>query len=362
MNTIFTLPSTDEMYQALVDRDAEYEGVFFVGVTTTGVFCRPTCSARKPNRDNVQFFPTSRDALAGGFRPCKRCRPLHASGDSPDWLDPLLERIEQEPNRRWTDRDLSVLQLEPTRVRRWFKANHGMTFQAYSRARRLGLALHKLHRRLESATDAAGNHGFESLSGFREAFCQWFGHSPSESVAAESAVVVNRLLTPLGPMIAAVTSRGICLLEFADRRMLETQFQRLRKLFRRPFALGPNSLLDRLELELQQYFSGELREFSVPLDLIGTEFQGKVWRRLQSIQYADTISYETLAREIGLPKGQRAVGRANGDNRVAIIVPCHRVIRSDGELCGYGGGIWRKQWLLDHERKVRAHHPAHASR
>jgi AraC family transcriptional regulator of adaptative response/methylated-DNA-[protein]-cysteine methyltransferase len=350
MNTTLKLPSTDEMYRALVDRNAEYEGIFFVGVKTTGVFCRPTCPSRKPRRDNVQFFATTRDALSGGFRPCRRCRPLHAAGDPPGWLEPLLERVDREPQRRWTDRDLSVMQLEPTRVRRWFKANHGMTFQAYSRARRLGLALHQLHGSQTAALDAAWDHGFESLSGFREAFTQWFGHSPAQARSSDSTISVHRLLTPLGPMIAAATSRGVCLLEFCDRRMLETQFQRLRTLFDRPFVLGPRPQLEQLESELAEYFSGGRHEFSVPLDLEGTPFQLKVWEQLRGIRYGQTISYESLARAIGLRNGQRAVGRANGDNRIAIVVPCHRVIRSNGELCGYGGGVWRKQWLLDHER------------
>ena len=273
MKTTFQLPTRRAMYQALVDRNAEYEGVFYVGVKTTGVFCRPTCSARKPKLTNVEFFPSARDALAGGFRPCKRCRPLHAVGASPEWLGALIERIEQEPNRRWRDRDLAVLRLDPKRVRRWFKANHGMTFQAYSRARRLGLALQQLHRQEKSSTMAAFDHGFESLSGFRDAFQQWFGHAPSDSNSTEGAITVDRLLSPLGPMVAAATERGVCLLEFADRRMLETQIQRIRQRFRQPFVLGTHRWLTQLQSELNQYFAGNSAEFQVPLDQRGTEFQ-----------------------------------------------------------------------------------------
>jgi AraC family transcriptional regulator of adaptative response/methylated-DNA-[protein]-cysteine methyltransferase len=331
-------------------RDASYEGTFFVGVKTTGVFWRPTCSARKPKLENTEFFGSARDALAGGFRPCKRCRPLHAAGDSPAWLDPLLQQIDREPQQRWTDRDLARLKLEPTRVRRWFKANHGMTFQAYSRARRLGMALKTLQKGAGNSTEAAYDHGFESLSGFRTAFHQCFGQAPSKSANGQS-ILVERLLTPLGPMIAATTGRGICMFEFADRRMLETQFERMRRIFRCPFALGSHPFLEQLKSEVKEYFDGTRKAFRLPLDLQGTPFQSKVWNRLLEIAYGKTMSYEALARSIGSHNGQRAVGRANGDNRVAIIVPCHRVIRSDGELCGYGGGLWRKQWLLDHERQ-----------
>jgi AraC family transcriptional regulator of adaptative response/methylated-DNA-[protein]-cysteine methyltransferase len=340
------------MYAALLERDAEFEGVFYVGVKTTGVFCRPTCGARKPKLSNVEFFPTARDALAGGFRPCKKCRPMHSPADSPAWLAPLLQAIELDPTRRWTDRDLAAINLEPVRVRRWFKAHHGMTFQAYSRARRLGLAMQKLHGREQSATAAAFDHGFESLSGFREAFHQWFGHAPRDAAGAELVINVDRFGSPLGPMIAAATDRGICLLEFADRRMLETQFQRLRQRFCCAFVLGRNGLLKQLQTEITRYFDGDLSAFSVPLDRRGTEFQMKVWDRLLAIPMGRTISYEMLARDIGLPSGQRAVGRANGDNPISILVPCHRVIRRDGTLCGYGGGLWRKQWLLHHEQEI----------
>ncbi|MFQ5702260.1 MAG: Ada metal-binding domain-containing protein, partial [Acidobacteriota bacterium] len=135
------LPAVTEMYEALVARDAGYEGIFFVGVKTTGVFCRPTCAARKPRAENVEFFASSADALAAGYRPCKRCRPLELNGRVPDWLRSLLDRVERDPCRRWKDAELRALGVDPVRVRRWFKANHGITFQGYRRARRLGLAL-----------------------------------------------------------------------------------------------------------------------------------------------------------------------------------------------------------------------------
>jgi AraC family transcriptional regulator of adaptative response/methylated-DNA-[protein]-cysteine methyltransferase len=348
MTTKTAIPSKQEMYRALVERDAEYEGVFFVGVRTTGVFCRPTCTARKPKPANVEYFRSTRDAVAGGYRPCKVCRPLQPAGAAPEWLAPLLRSVETSPAKRWTDRDLATLNLEPKRVRRWFKSNHGMTFQAYSRARRLGLAMDSLKSKENSTTEAAYEYGFESLSGFRRAFRHWFGDAPT-TARSKSAITVARILSPLGPMIAAATERGVCLLEFAERRMLETQIQRLRKLFDAPFRLGTGGWLEQLESELAEYFAGSRRAFDVPLDLKGTEFQERVWGRLLKIPHGRTLSYEALAREIGVPNGQRAVGRANGDNRVAILVPCHRVIRRDGTLCGYGGGLWRKEWLIEHE-------------
>jgi AraC family transcriptional regulator of adaptative response/methylated-DNA-[protein]-cysteine methyltransferase len=340
------------MYQALVDRDATFDGVFVVGVRTTGIFCRPTCPAKKPQRENVEFFRSVGDAISVGYRPCKRCRPLEPRGKVPGWLKQLTDAVESDPARRWSDDDIRGLDIDPVRVRRWFQTNHGMTFHAYQRARRLGLALGRI-RDGGDQTRAAYDHGYESLSGFREAFERMFGDTPGRKQSAVHALV-TRYLTPLGPMLAAATDDGVCLLEFHDRRMLETQIKRLRHRLGCDITPGRHEHLDKLEGELKQYFSGELTRFTVPLVLAGTEFQEAVWTRLLGIPYGETLSYEALARDIGRPGAQRAVGRANGDNRLAVVVPCHRVIRSDGTLCGYGGGLWRKQHLLDLEQSHEA--------
>ena len=346
-----TLPPEAEMYRALCQRDSEYEGQFFFGVRSTGIFCRPTCPARNPQRQNVEFFRTAADSLAAGFRPCKRCRPLQVLGAAPDWLQGLLDRVEAEPNRRWTDRQLREQAIEPTRVRRWFKQNHGMTFHAYLRTRRLALAVGQINTGKGDTTGAGLAHGYQSLSGFREAFKNWFGESPCVARSAAEPIMLNRILTPLGPMIVAGNSSSVCLLEFADRRMLETQLKRVQRAYQTVFAPGTNQWIQQLETELNEYFAGVRKEFSVPIESVGTEFQMRVWSRLKSIPAGSTTSYERIASQIGKPGAQRAVGRANGDNRLAIIIPCHRVIRRNGSLSGYGGGIWRKKWLLEHEQK-----------
>jgi AraC family transcriptional regulator of adaptative response/methylated-DNA-[protein]-cysteine methyltransferase len=151
-------------------------------------------------------------------------------------------------------------------------------------------------------------------------------------------------------MIAAATDDGVCLLEFADRRMLPTQIARLQKLLNAKFAPGRNPHLVRLETELERYFAGALREFTVPLVVPGTEFQRAVWEALQRVPCGETSSYEWLAREVGRPSAVRAVGHANGDNRIGIVIPCHRIVGKDGRLVGYGGGLWRKEALLKLER------------
>ena len=342
------MPPERAMYQALLARDTRYEGVFVVGVKTTGVFCRPSCPARKPRPENVEFFAAAKGALLAGYRPCLRCRPLAAAGAAPDWLAGLLAEIEEDPERRWRDEDLRRRGLDPARVRRWFQQSHAMTFHAYPRARRLGRALGRI-RAGEELTDTAYASGYESESGFRDAFGRLFGAPPGRARDLAPAVV-TRILTPLGPMVAAASEEALLLLEFADRRMLEKQIDRIRRQVRARFAPGENRILARTQAELDEYFAGRRREFTVPLDTPGSEFQRAVWQALRAIPYGETRSYLEQARAIGRPDAVRAVARANGDNRIAILIPCHRVIGSSGELTGYGGQLWRKKALLDRER------------
>jgi len=335
------------MYRALVARDSTYEGVFFVAVKTTGIFCRPVCPARKPRRDNVEFFADVRGALLAGYRPCKRCRPLEPAGTPPVWLRELLSAVEDDPGRRWRDQDLRALQLDPTRVRRWFKKHHGMTFHAYQRARRLGAALGRV-RQGDDLTDTAYGAGYESPSGFRDAWARLFGQSPGRA-RNTTRVLVTRILTPLGAMVAAATDDQLCLLEFADRRMLATQIARVGRLLDAAFAPGDNDVLTSAAQQLGEYFGGRRRRFDLPLLTPGTDFQRAVWAQLQTIPYGQVRSYRDQARAIGRPDAVRAVGKANGDNRIAIVVPCHRVVGADGKLTGYGGELWRKRALLDLE-------------
>jgi AraC family transcriptional regulator of adaptative response/methylated-DNA-[protein]-cysteine methyltransferase len=247
------------------------------------------------------------------------------------------------------DSDLRVRGLDPSRVRRWFKAHHGITFQGYQRLLRLGEALGRL-RLGDGLAQVAYDFGYESLSGFRDAFQKLFNETPGTR-NGHNIVTVNRILTPLGPMLAGVSEQGICLLEFVDRRMIETQINRLRRSLKCTFVPGDHKLLTQLSNELAEYFNGERKAFSVPLDLPGSQFTRRVWEALRKIPYGETRSYQDQANMIGMPAAVRAVARANGDNRVAIVIPCHRVIGADGTMKGYGGGIWRKRLLLDLEQK-----------
>ncbi len=346
------LPSTTEMYRALVERDGSFEGLFYACVKTTGIFCRPTCHARKPKPENVEYAPTIQEALHRGYRPCQLCEPMTAGPAAPNWLAPLLDEIRTQPDLKLRDHDLRARGLDPVQVRRLFKRSFGMTFQAYQRACRLGTAMKALHggaRTLDAGLDA----GFESDSGFREAFAKVFGDAPGRARHAGPLLVASWIETPLGPMLAIGGDEGLELLEFVDRRALETELRELARKWGRGIVPGDHPVLTQTARELGEYFAGTRRAFEIPLRLQGSPFQVAAWRALCDVPYGETRSYGDMARSLGKPGAVRAIGRANGQNRLCVVVPCHRVIQADGSLCGYGGGRWRKQWLLEHERGAR---------
>ena len=351
MNTTNTLPPVAEMQRAYLGRDPVYNGLFFVGVRTTAIFCRPTCPARSPLPKNVEYFPTAAAALFAGYRPCKRCRPM-AVDDQPDWVAKLIEDVERDPAARITESDLRQRGVDPATVRRHFLRHYGMTFQAYTRSRRLSCAFRSIRAGMP-LDEAILSSGYESHSGFRDAFVQTLGCTPGQS-SGRNCVCLAWMSTPLGPMIAGATDDGICLLEFSDRRMLEAQLETVRRRFGGPGVMGTNPHLEQLREELARYFTGSLQAFSVPLVFPGTTFQRRVWEKLLDVPYGTTQSYQELATAVGQPTAVRAVGRANGMNRIAILIPCHRIVNKNGDLGGYGGGLRRKQHLLNLEQTTLA--------
>lgn len=227
-----------------------------------------------------------------------------------------------------------------------------MSFAEYQRALAMGSALKDL-REGYTVLEASARSGFDSTSGFRDAFRRLFGDPPSAK-AGWTCLTAHTFDTPLGPMLSVASKNGLCLLEFVDRRALAREIADLRKRFRTTILPGKTDLLDQAERELSEYFEGGRRAFNVPLDPPGGSFSRRVWNRLLEIPFGQTASYADLAEELGIPGGAQAIGRANGANAMAVIIPCHRVIRRDGQLAGYAGGLWRKEWLLEHERKVAA--------
>lgn len=342
------MPPERVMERAFYNRDQSYDGSFFAAVTTTGIFCKPSCPARKPERSNVVFYATAREALFAGFRPCKRCRPLEPAAGVPDWLDRVMVLAEGHADERFGDARLRSEGLDPVAIRRWWKREHGMTFQAYCRARRLARAFESI-RSGASVDDAILDSGWQSFSGFREAFGKLFGSPPKAAAGGSEPGDFVRLAwieTPLGPMVAGADTHSLRFLEFSDRRAMEAQIEVLRSTSGMPMAPGDNDIIDRLRVELGEYFVGKRSTFAVPCVEPGSDFQKRVWKALVDIPYGQTRSYAQLAQALGLPGAARAVGAANGLNRIAIIVPCHRVINADGRLGGYGGGLWRKEALL----------------
>jgi len=327
--------------------------VKFTANKKNGRFCRPDCSEIPATDTRPRYFETTRDALAAGFRPCKNCKPLKTGLADPTWTEALMSEVESDPGRRWHDYDLEGMSLDPAAVRRWFIANHGFTFHGYTRLRRLGKALHHIQHG-EPVTQTVVAQGYDSESGFRESFTQVFGDPPS-AIDRESSIWINRIATPLGSMVMGVSDQGLCLLEFAERRMLETQLKRLRQRMGRVFLPGDHPIMQQVKKEMDAYFDGTLREFTVPLQAPGTVFQEAVWDALRKIPYGELRSYGDIAAEIGQATAVRAVGRANGDNRIAIVIPCHRVVGATGELTGYGGGLWRKEYLLSMEQAQGFH-------
>jgi AraC family transcriptional regulator of adaptative response/methylated-DNA-[protein]-cysteine methyltransferase len=340
------IPSIREMQRAYRERDTSYDGIFFVAVRSTGIFCRPSCPAKSALPGNLRYFLTAQDAAEAGYRPCKRCRPT-AGAAPPVWVERVMDRVAGR-EARITDSELLALGVDPSRIRRYFQKHYGMTFRAYCRALRMGQALDGL-RRGKQLDDVALGNGYESHSGFRDAFSRTFGRPPGAGRGTD-CIMVSRIESPIGPLVIAAGNDGVCLVEFDDPPRIDTQLNRLKSLFSCAIVPGSNAHLDQLRDELESYFAGRLRRFSVPLVYPGTPFQVRVWSGLLTIPYGETRSYEDLARAAGSPNGQRAVGLANGSNRIAIVIPCHRVVNKSGKLGGYGGGLWRKQRLLDLEQ------------
>ena len=332
------------MERAYQRSDASYDGVFYLGVRTTGIFCRPSCPARKPKPENVEFFAMPKEALFAGYRPCLRCRPLEGD-EAPPWVARLLQRVERRPDTRIRERDLRTMGVEPARVRRYFSTRYGLTFQAYCRARRLAQAFERI-RHGGSVDDAVFETGYESHSGFREAFQKTFGLTPGRTAEGD-CIRLAWLDTPMGPMVAGATDGGICLLEFTDRRMLEQQFVTLKRRFKAGLAPGRHPHLTTLRRELGEYFAGKRQVFDVPVDMRGTPFRDVgVARSFGRFRTARRAPMPTWRAASAAPQRFAPSARANGLNAIAIVVPCHRVVNKNGDLGGYGGGLWRKRRLL----------------
>ncbi len=346
---MFQLPSSDELYDALLRRDAVYEGRAYVGVRSTGIFCRLTCPARKPKRENCVFFECVAECLEAGFRPCKRCVPMQQGQEADPVVAQLLEALEKEPQRLWSEKDMKRLGHDPSSVRRAFKRHFGVTFLEMARQSRLRQSFEVLEDG-GKVIDAQLEAGFTTAGGFANAFAKLLGVLPSE-LQQDGLLKADWIETPLGAMIAVCDTQHLHLLEFCERKALPRELAQLNKFCRGQMGLGRTAITEQIAAELSAYFDGKLQRFETPLALHGSAFTKQVWRALQEVPCGETRSYGALAVQMGRRSAVRAVARANGANQIAIVIPCHRVIGADGALTGYGGGLWRKQKLLELERK-----------
>jgi len=271
--------------------------------------------------------------MAHGFRPCKLCRPLDGPGKPPPLVAKLLDLTDR--TGRWSESRLRAAGVDPSTARRRFIDYCGMTFMKYQRARQVGSALREVGRgRAPKIAGAAA--GFSSHRRFRQALS-----SLAEGGKIDPPIFAEWIPSPLGTLLALADDRGLVALRFFDPAEPSPAV-----------VPGSHPVLKQTRQELGEYFVGKRRTFSMPIDLRGTDFQKRAWEYLKTIPWGQTRSYGEQARAIGNPAAVRAVGRANGVNLVAIIVPCHRVIGADGQLTGYGGGMERKRWLLEHESQV----------
>ena len=344
------IPDDNTLYAALLDRDPSYDGIAYVGVSSTGIFCRLTCPARKPKRENCSFYSHVSDCINAGFRPCKRCHPVSPAAENDPIVCELLRALDDNPSHRWSEADITARGYDPSTVRRAFRRHYGMTFLDMARQRRLAVGFTTLET--GKVIDAQLDAGFDSPAAFRAAFAKMLGASP-QSFRKDALLRAAHLATPLGDMIAVCDGKALHLLEFADRKALPKELSRLRDAVKGDLGFGRTTITDQVEAELIAYFTGKNANFTVPLVMHGTQFTQQVWRALCDIPAGDTRSYGQLAKIIGSPTANRAVARANGANQIAVIIPCHRVIGADGSLTGYGGGLWRKQRLIEIERSYQ---------
>lgn len=344
------LPPGDQLYAALLRRDPRYEGRVLVGVTSTGIYCRLTCPARKPKPQNCRWFPDAQAAEAAGFRPCLRCHPRGAEAEGDPVVARLLAALRADPGRVWTQADLVAAGHDPSTVRRAFRRHFGRSFLAVAREARLRNGVETL-KKGAAVIDAQLDSGFDSASGFRAAFARLFGHAPKAMQAGDGALA-DWIDTPLGGMIAVADGQALHLLEFTDRKRLAEGLRRLSTILGDRIGLGRSPIHDQIEAELGDYFAARSGQFATPIALHGTDFQRSTWQGLLAIPPGETRSYARLAADLGRPKAVRAVATANANNRLAVVVPCHRVIGADGSLTGYAGGLWRKQKLIEIERKL----------
>jgi len=354
MSSEFEVPSEVEMREAIAKRDKAYDGQFYYGVITTGVFCKPSCSARTAKSENIRLFATIETAMLDGFRPCKRCNPV-VGNSRIDKLIEVAHYLEMHADEKLTLTSLGKMaELSPSRLQKTFKEAFGVSPKTYQDAARMRDFKHAL-KDGEGVTDAIFSSGFGSISRVYGEAKRNIGMTPKAYRAGGTGEVIHYACreTAIGFMMMAATDKGVCFVHFGDNDA--TLLTQLTEEFpKAELTLSASQHAPELDAwieALDQHVSQCAPRPDLPLDIRGTVFQIKVWQFLLSIKEGDIFSYSEVAEGIDKPKAVRAVASACGKNRIGILIPCHRVLRSDGGLGGYRWGLERKRALLDKERK-----------
>ena len=351
------MQSGEDQWQAVLDRDASRDGKFVFAVSSTGVYCRPSCPSRRPRRENVTFFRKPDDAEKAGYRACLRCRPRAAGGNAQmEMVKAVCRYIEQHLDEPITLARLgSAFHQSPFHLQRTFKAVLGVTPRAYADSCRMNQLKHNL-RAGHSVTRAMYDAGYSSSSRLYERTASQLGMTPDKYRRGAIAAPIRYTFTdsPLGRMLIAATDKGICAIQFANSD--EELEHGLKHEF--PFAIRRRDdvAMRGWKEDLLRQMRGQKLNSALPLDIQATAFQRRVWSCLQSIPFGATRSYGQVAKAIGQPSASRAVARACATNPVAVAIPCHRVVRGDGDEGGYRWGAERKKALLEMEQEAAASH------
>ena len=339
------MTENQKKWQAVAQNDSTYDGRFYYAVRSTGVYCRPSCSAKLPKEKNLVYFDTVQEASAAGYRPCKRCRP-----DLPDQQgEEIAGRVKEAIDTHYKAKaelaqELANIEVSQRRMTKIFRAKYGATPAEYADCLRIQTAKEMLGKSGASVLETALFLGFESQSAFYSFFYKHTQMTPAEyrkgPPLTGAQFFWHAYETGLGWLTIAADNRALAAIRFG-----KTLFARGEN--------APSGVADQAAKQLEEYAAGKRKQFDLPLEPAGTVFQKAVWQALCRIPYGETRSYKQIAEQVGSPAASRAVGMANNKNPIPIVVPCHRVVGSNGALVGYAGGLPFKQQLLDLEMRCR---------
>ncbi|MGB3330512.1 MAG: bifunctional DNA-binding transcriptional regulator/O6-methylguanine-DNA methyltransferase Ada [Thermomicrobiales bacterium] len=350
-----TAYTTDaDRWQAVVDHDPQADGAFFTCVHTTGIYCRPTCTARRPNRENVSFATTREEARRAGFRPCKRCTPDDETSfpqRQAGLIARACTRLETSEDRLTLEQLAAEFGISPFHFHRVFKQVTGLTPKVYADAHRTQRVRERISE-ASTVTAAIYDAGYASNGRFYETSARTLGMTPSRYRAGGEGITIQASVAPcsLGHVLVAATRTGLCSVMLGDDP--DQLWNTLRDRFPRAAFAGEDPAFAQLVASVVGQIEEPARSFDLPLDIRGTAFQQRVWQALRRIPAGQTATYGEVAVAIGEPQAARAVARACASNRIAVVIPCHRVIGKDGSLTGYAWGTDRKRALLDREHEA----------